>query len=105
MTTPINPDDLLLERALFVQRLNDWAESITKDKKCPNCKNKGWVVPTEIVQIFRFSGGGLQIGGPIYPFILLICNKCGYTEFYNAAVAGFTGPKNKNTPKITPAGS
>lgn len=96
------PPPLLVDpakHAEFLQKVQDWAGPIIKDKKCVKCGNGSWIIPSDIVQIFPHTGGGLRIGGPVYPFMLLVCNGCGYTEFYNAVVAGFivkTPPSEKS---------
>jgi hypothetical protein len=39
-----------------------------------------------------YVGGGLVVGGPVYPFLVVTCSQCGYTVFVNALKAGILKP-------------
>jgi hypothetical protein len=64
------------------------------DKRCPICNQLQWST-SEVVEVRPFSGGGLVVGGPVYPTFMLICGVCGYTRLFNAAIAGILDPPEK----------
>jgi hypothetical protein len=35
-----------------------------------------------------FSGSGLHLGGPTYPFVVVSCSVCGFSVLVNAIKAG-----------------
>lgn len=55
-------------------------------KVCPVCLNSVWIINDELLEIRRWEGGGLTIGSPVYPYLSVTCNKCGYTHFLNAVI-------------------
>lgn len=63
------------------------------DKSCPVCKNNFWTV-TEPLELRPYSGGGLVIGGPVYPLFGLICGSCGNTLLFNAIVSAVVSPES-----------
>lgn len=67
---------------------------------CPICRAKHWNVSTEVFQLLGFTTGGIQIGGPVIPFVALTCNKCGNTSLINALAAGVI---TQETPGKAPA--
>lgn len=57
-----------------------------REGKCPICGDDHWAVGDHIVQPIRF--GPMAFGGPSYPQVMLISNKCGYTLYFNAVIMG-----------------
>ena len=57
-------------------------------KQCPICHSNDWNLSPKPVEIREFSGGGLHVGGPVYPLVNITCNVCGYTLLFNAIIAG-----------------
>ncbi len=55
---------------------------------CPISKKANWSLAEHTVEFRPYTGGGLVVGGSVYPALMLICNDCGYTMFINAAIAG-----------------
>ena len=62
-------------------------ENWTGIRQCPVCTTNQWTVG-DIVELRLFEGGGLVVGGPVYPLVPVICNKCGNTFLINAITAG-----------------
>ncbi|MEO1137809.1 MAG: hypothetical protein AAFW68_14595, partial [Pseudomonadota bacterium] len=44
--------------------------------ECTICRKTKWEIPEHLVELRPHTGGGLQIGGPVYPAILLVCTNC-----------------------------
>ena len=63
------------------------SQANTHDIQCPVCGNRTWGVG-EIVEVRPWEGGALNVGGPIYPLIPIICDTCGLTWFFNAVHIG-----------------
>lgn len=56
---------------------------------CPISGDNNWSIADHIVQSMTYvRGGGLAIGGPGYPVVMVVCLSCGYTLFFNAVVMG-----------------
>jgi hypothetical protein len=56
---------------------------------CPVCGDNQWTIADHFVQpITRGAANSLNLGGPGYPQVMLISNKCGYTMYFNAVVIG-----------------
>lgn len=43
------------------------------------------------------SGGGMVLGRKSYPHVMLICNSCGNTKFFNAVKMGLLEPVNEGS--------
>ena len=74
-----------------LQRALDWIEDNWVGKRsCPICEGTGWFVGEylgEVKSIQPKSKFWLN-GGSSYPMIVLSCENCGYSLFFNAIVAG-----------------
>ena len=57
-------------------------------KTCPCCGINSWNVGDLVAPSLYTEGGGITIGGPMMPFVPLICLSCGYTLFFNPAATG-----------------
>lgn len=70
----------------IVQKLSATVPSIWK---CPVCPTglfglaNHFVSPTTLSQ-----DGSVNLGGTVYPSILLICGTCGHTRLHNAVILG-----------------
>ena len=51
---------------------------------CPLCGNQKWILGDNILELREFRGGGLAIGGKLFPVVPLTCNNCGNTLFLSA---------------------
>ena len=73
-----------------------------KDKKCPFCHGKKWLISDSIFELREFGGGDLIISkeSSIMPVIALICESCSHTLFLNAIKMGIIkGKEDKNGKK------
>ena len=57
---------------------------------CPISGHNSWIIGDHIVAPPIQIGGGITIGRASYPQIMLICNECGYTIYFNAVKIGLT---------------
>lgn len=55
---------------------------------CKECMQKTVVVSDDIVTTPVFINNGIALGGPAYPYVMLVCTNCGNTRFFNAIVSG-----------------
>jgi len=91
--------DNSIENKKSLAWLNDKWQGL---KICPVCKNNNWNVSERPVELREFHGGGLTIGGPIYPLLAVTCQVCGNTILFNAIVAGLVSPEKPNPPETKP---
>jgi hypothetical protein len=76
-------------RKLDTEKAIEWLKGHWKDDQgCPICGNTSWGVSDELVEIRPFKGGGMALGGSVYPLFAATCNTCGHTLLFNAVVAG-----------------
>lgn len=61
-------------------------------KTCPVCSNNKWQLGG-LVELRPYTGGGLVIGGGVFPTLQVICENCGNTLLFNALVAGLLPPE------------
>lgn len=71
-------------KAKFVEFIN---AKVKEAGRCPECKELAITVADQIVSPIRLEGGNFQLGGPIYPQIMLVCTNCGNTRYFNAVIA------------------
>ena len=79
-------DDDMKKKALA------WIECRKTIRTCDCCGNNSWTFGEDIVTTPILSGGGMVIGGKSYPHVMLICNSCGNTKFFNAVKMGLLEP-------------
>ena len=58
--------------------------------QCPICGSASWQL-VDAVNTLPFTGGGLVIGGPTTPMLLVACSVCWYTIQFAAVPLGLTG--------------
>lgn len=75
----------------FVKFIND---KVPSSGLCKECNQKAIVVSDDITTAPVFKNGGMMIGGPAYPQVMLICTNCGNTRFFNALIAGVVDGSN-----------
>lgn len=74
-------------------------EKWVTDKGCPICTSNQWRIGDALVAPMNSTpGGGVMIGGPTYPQLMLICTNCGHTHYFNAVVMGLVKSKPKDEP-------
>lgn len=67
----------------------DWIrKNWTKPAICPICSNDEWGIGDTLVEI-----KSSMPNSPIYPHLIVYCQRCGYTIFFNAVLSGII--KNK----------
>jgi len=80
--TAISPE----HRERIVQVLN---EKIPGGGKCTICSAGDFLLSSHFsTTVVASPGGGLNIGGTLYPAVALICGNCGYTRLHNAVILG-----------------
>ena len=82
------------------KKVNEWFLAHLKTgtgSGCPLCGNKKWSTLADFVVPANFTpGGGVSLGGDVYPHFMLVCNVCSNVQFINAIKAGVLG---KDGPK------
>lgn len=64
---------------------------------CQVCKNDSWGLAQELINLpVLIPGVPVPFSYPTYPQIMIICDKCGHSVFFNAVVAGLV-PSDKIT--------
>ena len=53
-------------------------------KNCRICGNNNWAISDSVYEFRPFQHGGLTVGGPVIPVVVVTCNYCGNTLFFNA---------------------
>lgn len=71
----------------FVSFIN---EKVPNSGICKECGQKAIVVSDDLVTTPVFQNGGIMLGGPTYPQVMLVCTNCGFTRFFNAMVSKVT---------------
>ena len=66
----------------------EWVKKHWKNWACPFSGDTDWDLGQYIAEARAFSGGGLNVGGPVYPYLVLTCKSCGYTVLLNAMKVG-----------------
>ena len=88
-----------MEEQVDMRELVAWLNSQWIGPKiCPICKQNKWNISDKPVEVRQFQGGGLVVGGQVYPLIAITCTVCGYTLLINAIVAGLLKPEAKEPP-------
>ena len=84
----VQPDPVA-EKARQSELAIEWLKqrSASGTPRCIVCGQDEWSV-TEVVELRPYTGGGLAVGGPVYPVFQTICTTCGHTLLFNAVIAG-----------------
>lgn len=67
------------------------AERAPKFGSCPLCGTDNWAVAPGLVDLdlrSNLSSGKVIVGGPSYPNLVFICNRCGNTVLMNVFTLG-----------------
>lgn len=75
-----------------------WLEEkwLKDHRKCEICTGEEWTVSPELLMPIPYIGESMSIGGSAFPHVLLICNTCGNTKFFNAVLMGVV-PQEDNS--------
>lgn len=79
----------------FAAWLNERATLIGK---CTLCGERRWIIIDELLEVRPFTGGGLTVGGSLYPFVGVACQNCGNTQFVSAILSGVIESGTPATP-------
>jgi predicted nucleic-acid-binding Zn-ribbon protein len=83
-----------------------WLNERWTIKVCPFHGPTNWEVGEVMIQTLPYIGGGVSIGGPTYPLLVVTCSQCGYTVLVNAIKAGIVeAPPPVPTPSPPATGS
>lgn len=75
------------------KRFAEWVNSKTPlIGKCSVCGHREWTILDDILEVRPFNGGGMVIGGPVYPYVALFCTNCTNTQFLSAIATGVLNP-------------
>jgi hypothetical protein len=76
------------------QIIEEWLKKKWKaPPKCPVSQDNNWIIGDHVVTPMNYAGGGLVVGGRVYPQVMLICGTCGHTMLFNAMVMGLFPPE------------
>ena len=78
------------EERTVVQWLKDsgWTDA----NICPISLHAEWSISEHIVFPITYAGGAIRLGGEVVPFVMVRCEDCGYTRFFNAVMMGLLPP-------------
>lgn len=69
------------------QKIDIWLKKNWRTGNCPVCRKANWTLADHVVTPMLYNGVGFaQAAG--YPQIMIICQVCGYTLWFNAVTAG-----------------
>lgn len=88
-----------VQKEKLLRRLSAVSASV---KPCALCGKVEWELSDRIYELREFSGGGLLVGGSIYPVIAMTCRVCGTAVLLNAIVLGLID-REAPVPQTTPA--
>lgn len=71
-------------------KITNWLEQKwPKEKRnCEICNQTQWSVSEDIVVPLKMENNGVNLGGKVYPQIMVICSSCANTKYFNVAVMG-----------------
>jgi len=79
-------EEIIRTNKEFSEKALGWLTKKWLDPKtCPICHQVNWTVGA-VFEMRPYSGGGLIVGGPIFPVSPVTCLNCGYTFFMNAVL-------------------
>lgn len=66
-----------------------WLDAHWAKQDCPICGSNKWSLGEYFVTPIVLSPeGGVIVGGPAYPHMIVTSVDCGYAMFFNAIIAG-----------------
>jgi len=69
------------------QKIDVWLKDNWHAGKCPVCNQQNWVLADHVITPMLYTGVGITQGAG-YPQIMVICQHCGYTLYFNAVIVG-----------------
>ena len=73
------------------EKIHAWYKEKCTNTACPVCKNRNWVLADHIIVPMIYSGIGMTMEATGYPQIMIVCQNCSLTLFFNAAKLGLIG--------------
>ncbi len=74
-----------------------WIEEKKSIRTCDCCGQNSWTLSEDIVTTPLLTGDRMVFGGKSYPNVMLICNNCGNTKFFNAVKMGLLAPSKEGS--------
>lgn len=70
-----------------------WLEEkwLKTHRKCEVCGHDQWALGDDLITPLAFSPNSIDIGNKNYPNVLLMCNNCGNSKFFNAVIMKILG--------------
>lgn len=85
-TPPPRPSNQLTPAQ--IDQASQWLREHWKALICPFHGPTNWQVQQYLTSTPLYASGVTILGGPAYPFLVVMCSICGYTVFVNAIVVG-----------------
>ena len=80
-----NPHELSAEKYALAR---DWLVNKGVMRACTVCGENSWQLAKHAIWPNIYGERGPLIGGTSYPQIMLICNNCAHTVYFNAVLMG-----------------
>lgn len=61
-------------------------------QKCPACGSDRWYLADHVIHLQSLRVGRQLMGGPAYPAVVVICNRCGHMRLHSALILGINFP-------------
>ena len=74
-----------------------------KPARCPFSGHTDWGMAEDFVELRPYQGGGLGVGGGVYPGVLVVCNGCGYMAMFSAVALGLLSTKGEAESEVSNA--
>jgi len=69
------------------QKVMKWVNEKWKENKCECCGSNQWILVDKLI-VPPIYDNGIQLGGPIMPFVVIGCATCGNAKFLSAMITG-----------------
>ncbi len=86
------PDENSVLTQVERNTINTWYQANWVNRKCPVCGSLQFTLADHVVMPMLYSPY-LSISGIQYPQIMIICQRCGLTLYFNAITVGIIGGK------------
>ena len=86
------PEDI---KKKIQENLNKKLQEKGRNLVCPICGNNNFILADGFVNelLQETMGGGLVIGGPAIPEVVIICGHCGYAMKFSSGILGLLPDK------------
>lgn len=84
----------------IIENLNKKLQERGRSLVCPACGNNNFILADGFSNdLLQDQLGGLVIGGPAIPEIVVVCNHCGHILKFSAGLLGFLPEKKDDNQK------